>query len=257
MRLEPEALVDEVSAKLSSALGERLLSLSAHGSWVAGDFVPDRSDVDLLALLSADPSGDTLERLARVHAGLVQEQPESFDRLEVDYVTPEAVQDVLRDTGRVHQMARISPGEPLHLTEASRHYVLNWSSALEHDRVLSGVSPRELLPPIGMELVQSAVIRHLEQWPGWVLDMRSPGAQAYAVLTVCRAAATLESGHQVSKRVGAVQALAAMPDSAALIDWARQWWFDGGSDHDPDRYVEVVEFVQRVGPRLVASYRRR
>nr|WP_239579127.1 aminoglycoside adenylyltransferase domain-containing protein [Microlunatus panaciterrae] len=150
-------------------------------------------------------------------------------------------------------MARISPGEPIHLVEASRHYLLNWSSALEHDHALVGATPTALLPVINWSTVHQIVLEHLEQWPEWVSEARRPGTQAYAVLAVCRAAATLALGRQVSKRAGADYGVRFLPGHAPLIGWARDWWYGRGSDDDIDRFVEVVSFVRSVTPDIVAT----
>lgn len=222
---------------------------------MAGDFHAGRSDVDLVAVITHDPTATTVATLANIHDVLVREHPEWVDRVEVDYVSPKAVVDVISGTGQRHSMARISPGEPLHLTEASRHYLLNWHSAVQHDYVLVGSPPSQLLPRIGVDLVRQVVLAHVEQWSSWVLDMRTPGAQAYAVLTICRAAASLETGRHVSKRAAAAYGVASMPESASLIEWARDWWYAEGSDEDPDCFPEVVEFVRTAAARIVQRHR--
>jgi hypothetical protein len=76
--------------------------------------------------------------------------------------------------------------------------------------------------------------------------MRTPGAQAYAVLTLCRAAATLDTGRQVSKRAAAAYAAASMPEHAPLIKWARDWWYGSATDADADHFPEVVRFVKSI-----------
>lgn len=126
---------------------------------------------------------------------------------------------------------------------------------MDHDHVLVGASPRALLPHIAPNEVRRVVLDHLEHWPLWVDDMRTPGAQAYAVLAVCRAAAMLETGGQPSKRAGAAYGLATMPRDAALIGWARDWWFAGGADDAPDRHEAVAEFTRRVAPAVAARHR--
>jgi hypothetical protein len=143
-------------------------------------------------------------------------------------------------------MIRVSPGEPLHLIEATEHYLLNWQSAQQHGRVLAGDPAHEVLAPVDADHVASVVGSHLSQWPAWVQEAHSPGQQAYAVLTVCRAVATLATGRQLSKRAAADDARVRLPEWAALIAWARDWWYADGSDQDPDRFAEVSRFVTEV-----------
>jgi predicted nucleotidyltransferase len=246
----PEQALTRVAGDISAALGDKLLSLAVHGSWVAGDFDPRRSDLDLLAVLGDEPDEATVARLARLHDAFDVDYPEWSGRVEVDYVSAAAVRDVVGGSRTRRRMVRVSPGEPLHLVEATSHYILNWRSAIEHDRVLAGVAPSVVLPAISTGMVRDVVSAHLRQWPEWVADMRTPGAQAYAVLTICRALTTLETGRQVSKRAGASYAAAARPAWSGLVEWAVDWWYAGGSDDGPGRLPEITAFVREVASLL-------
>src|SRR5919202_1586398 len=72
----PELVLDRLAADLQSALGEDLLSLAVHGSWVFGDFTPGRSDLDLVAVLATDPTATLLTQLSAVHAGIERDYPD-------------------------------------------------------------------------------------------------------------------------------------------------------------------------------------
>src|SRR3712207_5572972 len=126
MATSPEDLLSRLAARLGAELGDELLSLSVHGSWVAGDFAPGRSDLDLLALLAHDPDEQLLTRLTGLHAAIAAEAPDWDGHVEVNYVSVDAVTGVLAGQAVPHPMVQISPGEPLHLLLADRHYVLNW-----------------------------------------------------------------------------------------------------------------------------------
>jgi hypothetical protein len=63
---------------------------------------------------------------------------------------------------------RISPGEPLHEIEASRHYVLNWSAALQADQPITSAAPSNVLPAIDRRLIHQVVLQHVRAWPEWV-----------------------------------------------------------------------------------------
>ena len=49
-------MLDRLTADIQTALGEDLVSLAVHGSWVCGDFTPGRSDLDLVAVLAINAS---------------------------------------------------------------------------------------------------------------------------------------------------------------------------------------------------------
>jgi hypothetical protein len=248
--LPPAELLQTLTARLTGTLREDLLSLTVHGSYASGDYHPGRSDVDLLAVLATDPDEARLAQLTPVHDDLVRDHPEWTDHVEVDYVAPAAVAAVLR-AGPTHPMMRICPGEPLHLTEATSHYLLNWRSAQDQGLVLAGAPAGEVLAPIDAAQIAAVVRSHLSQWPSWIEGMHRPGEQAYAVLTVCRAGAALNAGRQVSKRAAAVYGLSRLPRWTSLIEWARDWWYAGGRDDDPSRLDEVTIFVAEVSAAML------
>lgn len=89
----PEALLFDLRDAWRGALADRLVGLYVHGSLVAGDFAADRSDLDLLAVLNADPDEDLLGVLAGLHANLDGRHPRWAGRIEVEYVSIDAVRE--------------------------------------------------------------------------------------------------------------------------------------------------------------------
>jgi len=251
---EPAEVMTRLAADLAEVLGDDLLSLALHGSWVLGDFAPGRSDLDVLAVLATDPTAATLAELDDVHARLEADFPEWSSHVEVDYVSAEAVEAVVQGSDESHPMIRISPGEPLHEVKASRHYVLNWAAALQADQPIAGAAPSTVLPAIDRRLIHQVVLQHVRAWSEWLHDMQATGAQAYAVLTLCRAAETLATGRQVSKLAAANAGRSRFPEWSALIDWAHDWWYQGGSDFDQGRLEDVRRFVRDVSARSLRHY---
>jgi hypothetical protein len=254
----------DLAGDISRLLGRRLLGLYAHGSLVAGDFAPDRSDLDVFAVLSADPDQALFRQLTALHAGFDRRHSLWENRIEVEYVSLDALRNgppghVTAGTSPGHQagglpghvMARTSPGEPLHLMPVTSHRAVTWASVREYGRALCGPAAGTLLPPVDPAVVRAALLDHVRDWPGWVLGMTAPGAQAYSVLTVCRAEQRLRYGRQLSKRVAADATVAVRPASAALVTWARDWWYGGGADTDPGRFDEVRAFVAELSAELV------
>jgi predicted nucleotidyltransferase len=250
-----EEFVHRLSMELVETLGGDLLSLGLYGSYATGDFAVGRSDVDLLAVVAEDPEPATFDRLFEMHSRLDRDLPEWSGHVEVEYVAAEAVQDVVDGADTRHPMVRISPGEPLHRLDATRHYLLNWAAAIEANRPVARAAPAELLPAIDWELVRQVILDHVRAWPQWVLGMMmTPGGQAYSVLTLCRSAASLATGHQVSKRQGAGAGRTLFPEWSGLIAWACSWWYEGGTDSDPGKRDEVERFVNDVSRRLLLEH---
>jgi predicted nucleotidyltransferase len=252
---KPGEVLARLAADLVEALGDQLLSLALHGSWALGDFTPGRSDLDVLAVMATDPTAATLAALHEVHARLATEFPEWGDgHVEVEYVSVEAIRAVVQGTDESHPMISVGKGEPLHELEASRHSVLNWAAALQADRPIAGAAPLTVLPAIDQRLIHQVVLQHVRAWPEWVDDMRHTGGQAYTVLTLCRAAEALATGRQVSKLAAAKVGMSRFPEWSALIDWAQEWWYQGGSESDVGRFEEVRRFVVDVSARSLKRY---
>jgi hypothetical protein len=241
---EPTQLLDQLTEAVSAVLGDDLLSLTVHGSYVAGDFEPDRSDLDLLAVLDSEPDHAMLERLRPLHERIAVEHPQWADRIEVDYLSLATLRELADRPG---PMIRVSPGEPLHLLEATRHYLIHIVSARQGGKTLRGVDVPSLFPAVPTEVLTDVIHEHVEGWSTWVQDARGrPGAQAYAVLTLCRALHLIEVGDQRSKRQAGAWGITRLPEWAELIAWASAWWYHGGTDADPGRFEEVEAFVHAV-----------
>jgi len=241
-------VLTDLAGDWCASLGKRLLGLYVHGSLVAGDFAPDRSDLDVLAVLAADPDEELLKVLAGLHAALDRRHPEWAGRIEVEYVAAGALHDP-----EGHRIARISPGEALHLLPATTHRRVTWGSVHDSGRALAGPPAAVLLPPVDPAVVRAALLDHVRDWPAWVEQMTPPGAQSYSVLTMCRAAQRLLHGRQLSKLQAANRTIETDPQWAALVTWARDWWYAHGEDTDPGRFAEVRAFVVELSPTSLAT----
>ena len=103
-------------------------------------------------------------------------------------------------------------------------------------------------------LIHRVVLQRVRAWPEWVHDMQATGAQAYAVLTLCRAAEALATRRQVSKLAAANAGRSRCLEWSALLDWAQDWWYFGGSDIDHGRFEDVRRFVEGVSARSLRHY---
>ncbi|MFE9657266.1 aminoglycoside adenylyltransferase domain-containing protein [Micromonospora sp. NPDC006431] len=252
----PAMVLSDLRDAWSPALADKLLGLYLHGSLIAGDFAPDRSDLDLLAVLDSDPDENLLAVLAALHTDLDRQHPQWAGRIEVEYVSLAAARDAAH--GRIdrdHVIARVSPGELLHLLPATTHRIVTWSAVHDHGRRMLGPPADTLLPAVDPTLLRSALLDHVRDWPTWVIHMTTPGAQSYAVLTICRAFQRLQHGRQLSKRQAADQTITARPRWAHLIIWARDWWYNSGQDTDHGSADDVRAFVNELSATILASER--
>ncbi|WP_323102395.1 GNAT family N-acetyltransferase [Intrasporangium sp. YIM S08009] len=251
----PWAVLEDLARGLVDALGDVLVGVWVHGSLVAGDFTPARSDLDVLVALRHAPDDRTLATVAPVHASVEARHPAWVGRVEVETVGMATVESLAAGgeptTG--HVIMRISPGEALHLLPATHHRVLTWATVRERGRPLVGPPARDVLPAVAPEQLREALLAHVRDWPTWVDDMRPVGAQSYAVLSMCRAWCAVVEGEQLSKRAAAERFSASRPGDAALVDWARDWWYADGADDDPGRFEQVRELVVRMSRAILEA----
>ena len=245
---KPEEVLARLAADLVETLGDDLLSVAVHGSWALGDFNPDRSDIDVLVVMATDPTAATQAALHEMHARLAAAFPEWDGRVEVEYVSAVAIAAVVQGTDESHPAISVGGGEPFHEYEVSRRSVLNWAAALQADRPFAGAAPSTVLPAIERRLVHQVVLEHVRASARWMAEVQHPraGDQAYTVLTHCRAAEAVATGRQLSKLAAARAGRSRFPEWSTLIDWARDWWYNGGSDQDEGRADEMRRFVNEI-----------
>jgi predicted nucleotidyltransferase len=251
---EIKALLGRLTDEIGRSLNGSLVGLYVYGSLVTGDFEKESSDIDLLAVVSSDIEGETFTRLDGMHARFVEEYPAWEDRIEVAYLTAPALWNFKTQT---NDMAVVSPGEPFHLKPAGKDWLMNWYTVREIGITLYGPPPHTLIPEISRAEFVEAVGEHAESWEEWVHEMRTPGSQAYAVLTMCRALYTCTHGEQASKKKAALWARAYLPQWAPLIEqsWSRRS-DTRDEETDEEDFYETVRFVRDVAGRVSGTGKR-
>jgi Domain of unknown function (DUF4111) len=223
-----DAVVDAVREAIEAVAGPSLVGLYLFGSLTTGDFDTAVSDLDLFAALTDTPGARLAEHLRRMHAELARAHPAWDDRIEVIYISAHGLA-----TCRTHRttVAVISPGEPFHVVEAGRDWILNWYPARAHGVRLVGPPIDALIPPIPTAEYLEEVRRSLVGFTSRIPDDASPGWQAYVILTMCRGLYALRFGEPLSKRAAAAWAQQEFPRWADLIGRALGW---RQRQHHPD-----------------------
>ncbi|MDT8307771.1 MAG: DUF4111 domain-containing protein [Anaerolineae bacterium] len=201
-------------------LDKNLIGLYLYGSLVSGDFDPDISDIDLLAVTSCDIGGKEFEQLRQMQNDLVADNPRWKNRIEIQYLSAGGLHTFKT---RSSQIAVISPGEPFNLKEAGIDWLINWYLVREQGLVLFGPNPQTIIPSISKEEFLQASREHTHYWVQWAERPRDRKGQSYAILTLCRALYTVYRGEQASKRQAAFWAQKRFPQWASLIQNALAW----------------------------------
>lgn len=212
---DANALLEGLAREVRLLLGDQLVGIYLYGSAVSGAFEPRVSDLDTLAATSADIDPPTFEALRAMHAALAARYPTWDDRIEVQYMSIDALRTFKHTRSTI---AVISPGDPLHFTDAGDDWTANWYDVQHNGLTLYGPSPRSFIAPVSRAEFVQAVREEAQRWPGYLRTYpRRRGSLAYAVLTMCRSLYTSATGEQVSKRRAAEWAQSELPEWAGLI----------------------------------------
>ena len=183
--------------------------------------IPGVSDLDLVAVAAPPVEVIDLGGLGRMHRDLVSRYRAWNDRVEVVYVGRAALWSFRTSPG---PLAVISPGEPFHLRdERVVEWLQNWYLVRETGVTLYGPDAGVVVPPITWTEFVTATVRYADEVRRRSFDEASPGALAYAVLTMCRALRTVRTQTHGSKQDAATWTRERMPRWAWLIDTALRY----------------------------------
>ena len=238
-------LLDILLSKMQQVLGEKLVGLYLYGSLVIGDFDESISDIDLLAVLESELNDEEFKALQKMHEDFASEYKEWDNRIEVQYMPKSALKTFKTQETEV---AIISPGESFHLKKVGKRWLINWYLVSKKGVTIFGPSPKSLIPPISKaEFIQTNK-EHIKECGEWVKDMHTKRAQAYAILTMCRALYAIKFGEQPSKKQAALWAEKELPQWSQLIKDALIWRVGEKESHSDDikTYPETEQFVNYV-----------
>lgn len=227
---------------LQHILEHKLVGLYVYGSLVLGDFDTKVSDIDILSAIESPINEREFEDLKRMHQAFIDTYPEWNDRIEVQYLSLEALKTFKEKESEV---VTISPGDPLQRRMVGDHWLMNWYVVREKGLTLFGPDPKTIIEPISKEEFVQSVKQHTQNWNEWVKGMYSKYAQAYAILTLCRAYYAYKMGDQVSKKQAAEWTQKEFPEHARLIQNALIWreTSKGDTQEDFENYPKTVNFV--------------
>jgi Domain of unknown function (DUF4111)/Nucleotidyltransferase domain len=246
----PHPIVDLVRDAVLGTTGGSLIGLYLYGSLATGDFEPDVSDIDLIAVLADVPDASLVSRLREMHARLAEAHRAWVDRIEVDYVSTRGLAECRT---RTTMIARTSPGEPLHLIEAGRDFLLDWYPARRDGVALVGPAIDSLIPPIPDDEYRVEVRAYLAGFRDRFDEDAGVGSQSYAILTMCRGFYSITARERLSKREAGLRARRDFPKWDRLIDRAlcwrdRQW--DPGQPDGSTSVAETRAFIDEMASRL-------
>lgn len=245
-------LLTNLLSRMQNILGEKLVGVYLYGSLATDDFDLNVSDIDLVAALESEIDDKEFQQLQKMHQGFASDHKEWDDRIEVQYMSVLAFKTFKTQESEI---AVISPGEPFHIKKVGKHWLMNWYIVREKGITLFGLDPKTIIEPISKEEFIESVKDHAKSWDKWVQNMQSQWAQAYAILTLCRAFYTVRNGEQVSKKQAALWTERELPKWTPLIQKALLWSKDRENKkvNNKETFLESVKFVNFVRNLILAK----
>jgi len=245
------AVLQEMVSGIQSAFADCFLGAYLQGSFAVGDF-DIHSDVDFVIAIREGLSGEQVQALQRLHAGLFNLQCAWAQHLEGSYFPV----GILKDYTQC--------GTPLwylehgydHLIQSDHcnTIVVRWVIR-EHGVTLAGPDPAQLVDPIPTASLRIEILETITGWGQEIMadpeKINNRFYQGFAVLSYCRMLHDLYTGQVGSKRAGADWVKASLdPSWRGLID--RSWDSRPNPAHsvrqptDPEEVKRTLEFIRYI-----------
>lgn len=236
-------IIDSLAIGLESVLGTNLIGLYLTGSLSYGDFNPNRSDIDFLAVIQIPLSSEELKKVEQLHKKIELENKVWAERIECSYVTKDMLQNILPP-----KTPRPYVGEGKFYPEA--HYGNEWIINLYwlfHKGIsIFGPDFKTLVKPVNITDVQKASIRDLfKEWQPKIKDLnylKNAHYQSYVVLNLCRIFYTAKNSKLTTKRNSAAWVKKGYPQWKNLIKTAENWEY-GREMKAQDQVVKFIQFI--------------
>lgn len=233
-------LVDWVSG-VKSILQHNVIGLYLYGSLTYGDFVPERSDIDLEAVVGKPLTEEDLKSLEHLHREIDERFPSWANRTECTYVPLKLISEILPP-----KVPRPWWGfDTLYAeADAGNEWLINHYFLSKYGVALYGPDFNALIPSIDIREVQKASAKDLfKEWEPKINDpkwLSNSHYQSYLVLNLCRILCTVISGEPRSKNVASRWAKATYAQWKDLIEEAERW----GYGIEMNRNDDVIAFIK-------------
>jgi hypothetical protein len=247
-------VLSEWAEGLKRLLGIKIVGLYLSGSLAYGDFVPDRSDVDLQAVVRSPLTADELRCVEQLHREIERRCPEWADRIECSYVPLELMHEL---TPPATPRPWWGFGTLYAEAPAGNEWIINHYLLSKHGITLEGPDFNELIPPIAIDSVRRASARDLfQEWVPKIGDeawLSNCHYQSYLVLNLCRILRTVILGQTGSKKVAGHWAKETYPQWKNLIEEAEKWTYGNEMKRQADTVAFLRFAVDRVNETKLRS----
>lgn len=228
---------------------QNLIGLYLFGSLTFGDFVPKRSDIDLMAVVKKQLSSVELEKIKQLHLDIEKKFPAWKGRVECSYLPKKLINEVLPP-----KQTRPYFGGSTWYEEADygNEWMINQYFLYHHSIALVGPEYKSLMhKPPDIREVQKACVRDLLcEWKPKINDpewLKNSHYQSYLVLNLCRILYTVHHAKLGSKKVAAEWVKKTFSEWCELIEEAESWDYDKEM-RQQEKAIAFIQFaIKNVG----------
>lgn len=239
-----DKVLNSLTQEMAEILGDNLVGVYLMGSLSYGDFNPDNSDIDLVAIVNEPLLPEHLESLKSMHLQVEATHEIWVKRIECSYVPQGMLQNI-----QPPKNPRPYFGEGIFYPEApyGNEWIINQYLLYKHGISLVGPEFKTLVKPIEIEDVREACIRDLfEEWEPKMSDrewLSNSHYQSYIVLNLCRILYTVRCHETATKKASAAWVKREFgPRWNNLIETAENW--DYGKEMTlQEEAIEFIKFV--------------
>jgi predicted nucleotidyltransferase len=251
---EIDLLLDRLLNEIQAVLGARLVGLYLHGSLAYGDFDPQTSDIDFLAVTWDSVTEADFAALKEMHARLRSGPSAWAQKLEGAYLPGN---DLRRHDPEHAPIPWLGVDGHFAMERLGSDWIIQRWILREKGLPVFGPPLREMIDPVEADDLREAVRCSLQEW--WSPPFPSPerfqsGAyRVYAVLTMCRSLYVLEHGRVASKPEAARWAIRTLNEPWQLLITAAAAWRPG---IETSQFEEIFAFIRftlkqwKLSPRL-------
>jgi hypothetical protein len=232
--------------EISNILGKDFLGMYLHGSLALKDFVPERSDLDIVIVLQDELSKDQLMSINIMHEKLILDNIPYSDRMECTYIPVNSLKKYSQDKAYFHC---------LHV--GGNFYIDGFGIIEKHvlrekGIVIRGSDPKTFIKPVNEKDLKNAANESLKVW--WLPKLKDHALlmnddyQVYAILTMCRAFYTIKTGEITSKSKAANFVINDMANKYSFLITEALTWKIGNKFNKLQETLDFIEFIlYRVG----------
>jgi len=239
------AVLHDLLLGVQDTLGDYFIGMYLGGSLAAGDFDPQRSDIDFLVITTDELPEDVVVALQVMHDRIATGRSKWTRELEGCYISRQSVRRYDPDKVRYPMIERY---DRLSVYDSGPDQVVQRYIIREKGIILAGPSPETLIDPVSPDDLHHAVLGILRKW--WIpmlngpsVQMNGSGYRAYAVLSMCRILYTLENKRIVSKPIAAEWAKQKLGQPwASTIDCASTW-IEGATPVGMNTALDIIRYT--------------